>query len=67
MLRVTLISVARVAAEQQAPVTIVQKTSGLWARDLVAHAMKRCSVKRKSTIYGIPSSRGYERIRTHAR
>jgi hypothetical protein len=29
--------------------------------------MKRCSMKPKSTIYGIPSSRGYERTRTHAR
>jgi hypothetical protein len=41
--------------------------SGHWARDLVAHAMKGCSTKRKSTIYGIHSSRGYERKRTHAR
>jgi hypothetical protein len=40
MLRVTLISVARVAAEQQAQVTIVQKTSSLWAPDLVAYAMR---------------------------
>jgi len=35
--------------------------------DLAAFAMKSCSVKRKSTIYGIQSSRGYERTRTHAR
>jgi len=36
-------------------------------RDLLAHAMRGCSMKGKSTIYGIPSSRGYERARTHAR
>jgi hypothetical protein len=29
--------------------------------------VKGCSVKREWTIYGIPSSRGYERTRTHAR
>jgi hypothetical protein len=27
---------------------LVSTLSGLWARDLVAHAMKGCSMKRKS-------------------
>jgi hypothetical protein len=66
MLRVTLISVARVAAEQQAPVTIVQKTSGLWARDLVAHAMRGCSMKRKSIIFDTANLWGCATTRTRA-
>ena len=41
--------------------------SGLWARDLLAHAMEGCSMKRKSIIYGIQSLLVYERTRTHER
>ena len=33
---------------------------------LAAHAMKECSMKRKSTICAMQSSRGFERTRTHA-
>src|SRR5215469_6703717 len=53
--------------ESRAIVCAWSTRSSLWARDLVAHATRRCSMKRKSTIYGIPSSRGYARARTHAR
>ena len=53
--------------ESRAIVCAWSTRGGLWARDLVAHAMKGCSVKRKSTICAIQNSLGYVRTRMHAR
>jgi len=39
--------------ESRAIVCTWSTRSSLWARDSVAHAIKRCSMKRTSTIYGI--------------
>src|SRR6516162_11366825 len=56
-LRLALRRDLRTTFESRAIVRTWSTRSSLWARDLVAHAMKGCSMKRKSTIYGIPSSR----------
>jgi len=66
-LRLALRRDLRTTFESRAIVRTWSTRSSLWARDLVAHAMKGCGMKRKSTIYGIPSSRGYVMTRMHAR